>query len=75
MQLAVSHSGAANALLASYDLPSKAVVLEELDGELRSLEGPKQPMCAADGADALGFWSSSKALTNGEAIDVGIPKG
>lgn len=73
LKLAVTHrSGdAVNAALAKYQLPAKPVVVEDLDGELAPLvqsEVPERVSVAGDDTP-LGYWSSTKALTNREAIE------
>mmetsp|Transcript_74992 Transcript_74992/g.223485 ORF Transcript_74992/g.223485 Transcript_74992/m.223485 type:complete len:341 (-) Transcript_74992:66-1088(-) len=61
----------ASSWLAGASLPRTPVVVETLDGSLSPLTGAPgepPPVAAADDALALGYWSSTKPLTNGEAL-------
>lgn len=74
LRLAVTHTAgdSVNAVLARYPLPASPVIIEDLNGELIPLAttGASIPTLEAPkGEAALGFWSSTKALTNREAID------
>eukprot|EP00435_Cladocopium_sp_Y103_P055273 s765_g18.t1 len=79
LRLAVTHKSgdSVNAALARYQLPASPVVVEDpcssmqdLDGELGVLAAAAPaPMEGPRGDAALGFWSSTKALTNSEAIE------
>eukprot|EP00440_Ansanella_granifera_P011059 gb/GFBE01011993.1/.p1 GENE.gb/GFBE01011993.1/~~gb/GFBE01011993.1/.p1 ORF type:complete len:345 (+),score=68.27 gb/GFBE01011993.1/:1-1035(+) len=79
LQGAVAHQSqeaSSPSLLAKYPLPLSPIVVEELDGSLqpllKSMQGthPAPSVADADDAQALGYWSSTKPLTNGEAISV-----
>lgn len=72
LRLAVTHKSgdSVNAALARYQLPASPVIVEDLDGELAVLAAREAaPLEAPRGDAALGFWSSTKALTNSEAIE------
>jgi len=66
---AVTCAEGSSPFLAGAALPTQAVVVEALDGSLAALgNGEAQPAVAADAALALGYWSSTKPLTNREAL-------
>lgn len=72
LRLAVTHKSgdSVNAALARYQLSASPVIVEDLDGELAVLAAREAaPLEAPRGDAALGFWSSTKALTNSEAIE------
>merc|ERR1712232_163174 len=68
----VTHTAeGATQIMKDYNGPVPKVVLESLDGTLGELasDGSTDGV-QADGAAALGYWSSKKPLTNKEALDV-----
>lgn len=71
---AVSHSAAATGVLTGAGLPLPAVIVNELDGTLAAVtsdapaDAPIPAALPADDGLALGYWSSTTPLTNGEAL-------
>lgn len=71
---AVSHSAAATGVLTEAGLPLATVVVNELDGSLAAVTSaapadvPIPAAVPADDSLALGYWSSTTPLTNGEAL-------
>eukprot|EP00929_Paragymnodinium_shiwhaense_P066725 TRINITY_DN33504_c0_g1_i2.p1 TRINITY_DN33504_c0_g1~~TRINITY_DN33504_c0_g1_i2.p1 ORF type:complete len:371 (+),score=86.62 TRINITY_DN33504_c0_g1_i2:59-1114(+) len=71
----VTHSSeGATEVMKSASLPASTVVLPALDGSLGNLvsgtDASQAPAAFdAEAAAALGYWSSTKPLTNGEALD------
>lgn len=71
---AVSHSAAATGVLTEAGLPLPAAVVNELDGSLTAVtsaapaDAPIPAAVPADDSLALGYWSSTAPLTNGEAL-------
>lgn len=73
VQGAISHKP--ESFLATAQLPVPSVVEDDLNGSLQkllavNLDSGLAPYPEVDGSAALGYWSSLKALSNAEALDV-----